>query len=117
MPNGPSNAAPWWVTAAGVVGVPSAIALYLVYWLTGAAAREMTEHSSLIRTQMEAVRQDLTVSATDHAQIVDARLTSIMRMLQRICVNTASSMDERAACFDQRAIGTAFSWRDPNGEP
>jgi flagellar basal body-associated protein FliL len=77
--------------AIGLVGVPSAIAMFLVYqnstWGPRIQAMELntqTDVAQLRKIQdQQAVKQDQTY-----------------RLLQRICANTAKTDGERQRCFD-----------------
>lgn len=78
MTNG--NGGPWWVRAITTVGVPSAMALGLVYWLTTSMSQALSLHEE---HSAERVRE----------------LTGVMR---QICVNTADTPADRTGCWDRR---------------
>jgi hypothetical protein len=86
------NGLPAWVRAVGFIGIPGAIALFLVYTTTAevpALTREVHTNSA----RLQVVQQQ-------HAEMND-KLDSLYRMLQRICSNTASTAEERTRCFDR----------------
>ena len=60
------------------VGVPSVIALFLIWFLSGQLLPAVQDHTLETETWM---RQLITIS-------------------RQICVNTASSPDARSSCFD-----------------
>lgn len=76
-----------WVKLISVVGVPSVIALYLVWQFT---------------SSMEADLKDLNKAMPLHVQATE-RLNStnerILGVLQSICVNSAKNNGEREKCF------------------
>jgi hypothetical protein len=81
------NGLPAWVRAVGFIGIPGAIALFLVYTTTAevpALTREVHTNSA----RLQVVQQQ-------HAEM------NLYRMLQRICSNTASTAEERTRCFDR----------------
>lgn len=71
------NGGPWWVRAIGMVGVPSAMALWFVYWMTTGMSQAISTHEE---RSAERVRE----------------LTSVMR---QICVNTAETPADRSGCW------------------
>jgi hypothetical protein len=75
----------------GLVGVPSVIALFLVYQnsLWGPRLQALAEDT---RTDIAQVRKMQDQQAIKNDQIY--------RLLQRICSNTAKTADERQRCFD-----------------
>lgn len=78
---------PWWLNAIYKVGVPTAIACYLV-WLLAAQ----------VQTNLQAIQVLVTQHVNDQAkssQIADRQL----QMLRVICAQGAKSPLERNACF------------------
>ena len=71
------NQNPWWIRIIGVTGVSGAIALYLVYFLVTNVIATIEQHDSSTAQQLR-------------------ELVSISR---QICVNGASSPNEREGCF------------------
>ena len=72
----PRTDKPWWVDAVVKLGVPAAIALFLVWWLTSSVAASL----STIKDRL-----DRHVSSSDFYQ-------------HQICRNTARTEAERQAC-------------------
>ena len=68
---------PWWVRLATQVGIPSVIALYLVYALVEGVQASLERHEAAAAARIHA-------------------LTVIMR---QICANTAETAIDRAQCF------------------
>ena len=88
---------PTWVRAAGIVGVPSLIAVVLVGYLMVSVTRDTREnHAQLLVNQR--LMTDILASATSHELSrgqMDARIRSLLAIL---CINAASDEQERAAC-------------------
>ena len=82
---------PWWVRAIALVGVPSAIAFFLV-WI---GAQDMPQ----LRLCCEATRQDVLYNRKVIEQWT-AKQDALFRLQQRICANTAKTEVERTRCFD-----------------
>lgn len=98
MPNTPtSNGRDWtslrsWANAIGIVGIPGAIAIFLVY--IGA-----TEVPKLVRAVEQAVAETRTTRELMQEQ---HELTQqLIRMVQRTCSNTAKDDNARQRCFDK----------------
>ena len=68
---------PLWMKFVSAVGVPSALAIYLVWFLANNVLGAITTHSQ------------------DHEREMDA----LMSVMQQVCVNTADTSEERAGCF------------------
>lgn len=78
MANGNGNGnGPWWVKLISAVGVPSAIALGLVYWVT----------------------QVQGVALEDHADEAARQMRVLTAVTQQICANTAPTSLDRQGCF------------------
>ena len=71
------NGMPMWMKFISWVGVPSSIALYLIYFLTATVMGAISSHND------------------DHADEMRV-LTSVM---QQICANTSETSTDRARCF------------------
>lgn len=83
---------PWWVRAIAIIGVPSAIAVFLVY----VGAMEVPKiKAEQIATKVEVVENQrlLALQAEQNA--------AIYRMLVRVCSNTSHTEDERQRCFER----------------
>ena len=94
--NGNSNGS-WtslkaWSQAIGIIGIPGAIAIFLVY--VGA-----TEIPKIARQQeqLHTAVQDNRARLAELAAIAD----DLTRHMQRICSNTAKDDDARQRCFDK----------------
>lgn len=72
-----SNGLPLWMKFISLVGVPSSIAIYLVWFLTTTVLGAISSHN-------------------DHHAEEMRVLTSVM---QQICANTAENTTDRARCF------------------
>lgn len=94
------NGMPWWVKAIGVVGVPSALAIYLVYTLVSwgnvvvAQANTGKELQAMLTQHVAAMAQ----MATDQASVKEQNVV-IIRVLRSSCVNSAKSNEERDRCL------------------
>ena len=71
------NGMPLWMKFISLVGVPSSIAIYLVWFLTTTVLGAISSHND------------------DHADEMRV-LTSVM---QQICANTSENSADRARCF------------------
>lgn len=82
----------FWMRAVAVVGIPGAIAIFLVY--VGAteipkiARQTQQNHDAMMRMQ------EMSQQHSEHS-------AAMFRMLQRICSNTARNDAERERCFDK----------------
>ena len=81
MANGNGNGnglagAPWQVRLVSAVGVPAAIACYLIWFLTSSVLGAINQHSAEHR----------------------AELRTLTAVIQQLCVNTAPSDEARAGC-------------------
>ena len=72
----PMPGGPWVVKAISTIGVPSAIALYLVWLLASQVLGAIQTHDARS----------------------DAELRGLLPVLQRICINTSATDTDRAAC-------------------
>lgn len=89
-----SDGIPWWVRAVIYMGVPAAIACYLVYILAQTVSASQFQMQSTLNTLV------LSVSAmqSEHGQIKMVN-ESMLRVLQASCVNSATSEEKRANCL------------------
>jgi len=81
------NSGPWLVQAIYKVGVPSAIAIFLIWVLVTRIDGEITE-----------IKENLRLHAVDSSYIIK-NTSNMQQVLQRICVNTSKTTEERNACF------------------
>ncbi len=80
--------APWWVKAIYLFGVPSAIALFLVYQNAIAFPEALKSHAA---TSAEGLRL--------HAATAEAGHEAAMRLTTVMCVNAADTDIERRYCL------------------
>lgn len=88
-----NNNGPWWVAATLRMGVPAALACYLVYYVTsgqGGAVAEMRDDIRAIATTI-----------TSHVGSTDRSMKEIQRLLGIQCANSAKSDIDRNACFEK----------------
>jgi hypothetical protein len=98
---------PWWVRAVAFVGVPSAIALFLVWWLVGMDAVAHASHQELLSS----VKRQVDFNSTQLSAAHDERMRfwteaakqdeAILRTMQLICLHTARTDTERNECVRQ----------------
>mgnify|MGYP005815112457 CR=1 FL=1 len=77
MANGMNGGLPPWARFISLVGVPSAIAMYLVYVLSVGMSNSLESHEA------------------EHAR----EMRVLTRLIQQLCVNTADNLEDRAGCF------------------
>jgi uncharacterized coiled-coil protein SlyX len=104
-PPPPDQTLPTWLKAAVLLGVPSVIALFLVYMLTIEMAARITaiEQMQALQTQtLTALGQAFTARVADadrqreHFAEGQARLE---RLIRAACVVAARTSEERARCL------------------
>ena len=91
------NGSPAWLQLVLKVGVPAAIALYLVYTVAGS-------NTTLLANIDKAQHEHMVDSAVQTELLKDAKASSF-RMegyLRLVCVNTAKNDAERASCLSLR---------------
>ena len=81
------NDGPWWVQAIYKVGIPSAIAIFLIWTLVNKIDVGIIE-----------IRENLRLHAVDSSYVIK-NTNNLQQILQRICVNTSETNEERNACF------------------
>lgn len=82
---------PAWAHAIATIGIPGAIALFLVY--VG------SQTLPTLRRELVAIRISYEKIAQGQEDVI-AREGEILRRLQRVCVNLAHDDQERAKCLD-----------------
>lgn len=85
---------PQWARVIALVGVPSAIALFLVYSLADFATTGVAE----LHRQMDAHAQVMVQHDVESKRGAEA----MTRVLFRICLNTSKTDDERSRCVSDR---------------
>lgn len=94
----PPSSDPWlsgvpaWVKAIALVGIPGAIAIFLVY-LLATQLPQIAERQAAIEKESDLERQTLSDQV--------AKTEQVYRLLQRICSNTSKSDEDRQRCFDR----------------
>lgn len=84
---------PWYVKAISLVGVPAAIAFYLIYYLTTTAPT---------KAEMITIGDSLKV----HVSSTQSDLTDIKRILLASCVNAGHTDVERLKCLGQVPVAS-----------
>jgi hypothetical protein len=77
------TAAPWWLDAIYRIGVPAALALFLVWFLTQKVSGQLDTVTSALQT---------------HATVQERERSEMKFYLRAICVNVAADDRQRAAC-------------------
>lgn len=90
--NGFLSGIPVWAKVASVIGIPGAIAFYLV-WLGGQTLPAI--HTEIIALKAQGERQQ--AMYTEHMQ----QTAELSRLLQRICSRVSKTDAERQQCFDR----------------
>lgn len=88
---------PNWLRGIAVIGIPGAIALYLV-WMGGQILPNLQKEILLNRSATEKTQEMLRDHLTNEAN----SRQETYRLLLRICTNTAKTPMERGQCFDAR---------------
>lgn len=83
---------PMWARAIAIIGIPGAIAVYLV-WFGSNEIPRISEQQRTTNQEIVNVRELLSDQREDAA--------ALFRMMQRICSNVARNDDERNRCFDR----------------
>lgn len=90
--NGLLNGLPGWAKVVAVIGIPGALAFFLV-WMNAQTLPSMQEQ--LIRQGEQAKRtQDMIL---EHGR----QSEDLLRLMQRICANTAKDDTREQRCFDR----------------
>lgn len=87
----PFSGLPLWSRVVAMVGIPGAIAIFLVW--TGASVLPKM-HAEMQATRIENERARLMYEEKSQ------QIERTFRLLQRICSSVAKSEDERQRCFD-----------------
>ena len=78
---------PWWVGPVYKFGIPSAIAVFLIWFLAVQVKAELAEIKELTKSNQTQINQ---------FTITNQRT---LRILQQICINSSSTNEERVQCF------------------
>ena len=87
---------PWWVRVIYVVGIPSAICIFLIWYVT----IQMTNQITALVVNQQQIADLVRTHAVDSSYIIK-ETTQTRIILQQICANTATNNKERALCFQQ----------------
>lgn len=90
--NGWGTGLPIWVRAIALVGIPGAIAFFLVY--IGAQTIPRMQENLIVQQQQILKMQDL---ISQHIQQQEA----LYRLMQRFCANAGRTQDEKDRCYDR----------------
>lgn len=82
-----------WMRFIAFIGVPAAIALYLVYRLDGRSAQELAGISADLRAH-SAIQGVMAAEIADHKD--DTR--TLIVLMRQICVNTSKNDQQRREC-------------------
>src|SRR5262245_6820366 len=89
---GPLGGLPPWAKGIAVIGIPGAIALFLV-WVGSQSLPKLEAELTAMRLESEKNRLVVQQQVTQTEQVY--------RILQRICSSLAKSDEERGRCFDR----------------
>lgn len=95
-----SQGVPWWVRAIAFVGVPSAIACFLVWTLAGDVRTEATRAANTSLANASALVEHQKHTEQLH-QNIEKYMNSQLLLMRLLCSNSARSAEERRACFQQ----------------
>ncbi len=89
---------PWWIGAIYKLGIPAAIALFLIWFVV-----------ATVIPNIQFIKENLVLHANSSSQVgqdlrdQNIRLSQqnerLMRVLQQICINSAKNNQERNGCF------------------
>lgn|SRR5262249_13905736 len=88
----PFSGLPQWARVIAMVGIPGAIALFLV-WVGSQSLPKMETEMIASRIEMQRTREIIQQQVTQEEQIY--------RLLQRICAEIAKTDESRARCFER----------------
>jgi hypothetical protein len=89
---------PPWARFVAVVGVPSAIAVYLI-WVTTSSLSMRVEMINDRLSQHAEVTSGASARLNEFVQADEQYSRVVLELMQRICLNTASNETERSACL------------------
>jgi hypothetical protein len=88
------NDGPSWIKLVTTVGVPSAIALYLVWVFTTTLMTDLNSVDKNMNLHVQATEK----LVQEHNELIDIH-DDVIRLLRRICVHTAETNQDRGMCF------------------
>lgn len=83
---------PWYVRAIAVFGVPSVIAMFLVYQMAGTHFTDVEATKSILTAHVEATNE-IQKKNQEHQKELE-------KILRAICVNGALERDQRLGCLE-----------------
>ena len=83
---------PWWVRSIAVIGIPGAIAVFLV-WVGSQEIPKIKAETQATRQAVEALQRSIAEYQEQNS--------ALLRMMQRVCSNTARNEYDRQRCFDR----------------
>jgi len=86
---------PNWARIVYFIGVPSALVLFLTWFITNSMYTDLRA----IQENLKTTQEDLKLHSIDSSYITKETL-QIRSILQKICANTAANRDERNKCFE-----------------
>ena len=95
---------PWQVRALAVIGFPAAAAAFLLWMMAGVlseGAKALPRIEQKIDAHMESTKSILSDMATEARLLNDHRMR-LEAYLRLVCVNSATSPQERANCLSVR---------------
>lgn len=82
---------PVWARVLALIGIPGAIAVFLV-WQGASELPRLTRQQAELAAEIARLQE--------RVQLLQVNIATNRRMLQRICVNTGKTEEERERCFD-----------------
>lgn len=92
---------PWQIRAIIYMGVPAAIACFLVWFVTQVVLVSLNAQQSLLsaqQTTLNSLAQSTSTLQGEHSQIRMVN-EAMLKVLQASCANDAKTMENRANCF------------------
>ncbi len=93
----PMSGLPWWIKAVVIVGVPSAIALGLV-WSDRMQLRDTVFANGAVLREMRVTDAAHSVRMEEGFRLLDDKTTETNRILLAQCVNNARTSEQRERC-------------------
>lgn len=82
-----------WMRFVAIIGIPSAIALFLVFRLDGRQASQLERIEARLQAQT-----DTTYALTQTADASRRETAALVGLMRQICVNTSTSDTQRREC-------------------
>lgn len=97
LTNESEQSIPWQVRAIGFIGVPSAIAIYLIWWITSTLAPQLNSISTLLSEHQSTTVAVIEMIKTDriHSGVTNDLL---VKLLRSNCINNSNNAIERDRC-------------------